>query len=81
MEISIISSYIAMPREGHLEQVFHIFAYLRKWYNTELVFDPTDPIIDKASYEERDWTLLEFGHIQAEEILSGSMPCGCRPCI
>ena len=54
LEVSMMPSHIAMPREGHLEQVFHIFAYLRKHYNTELVFDPSDPVIDKSKYEEKD---------------------------
>ena len=27
-EVSALSSFLALPREGHLEAVFHIFAYL-----------------------------------------------------
>ena len=65
----MLSSHMTMPREGHLEQVFHIFSYLRKWHNTELVFDPSDPIIDKAEYETKDWTSSEFGHVQGKEAL------------
>jgi hypothetical protein len=26
-DVSLMSSYLAAPREGHLEQVFHIFGY------------------------------------------------------
>jgi hypothetical protein len=29
LEISLLSSHLALPREGHLEQVYHIFAYLK----------------------------------------------------
>ena len=65
---------LPIKREGHLEQVFHIFSYLRKWHNTELVFDPSDPIIDKAEYETNDWTSLEFGHVQGKEALPENMP-------
>jgi hypothetical protein len=35
-----------LPREGHLEQVFHIFAHLKKYHNTEVVYDPSEPVID-----------------------------------
>jgi hypothetical protein len=29
LETSLLSSYLAMPRAGHLEQAFHIFGYLK----------------------------------------------------
>ena len=29
-EVSMMSSYVAMPREGHLQQLYHIFSYLKK---------------------------------------------------
>ena len=37
IEVSIISSCLALPRAGHLEQLYH---------NTEIVFDPSVPIIN-----------------------------------
>ena len=30
VQVAMLSSYLAQPRQGHLEAVFHIFAYLRK---------------------------------------------------
>ena len=44
-----------MPREGHLEAVFHIFAYLDKKHNACIVFDPTYPDIDMSCFKECDW--------------------------
>ena len=41
LEVSMMSSHLAMPRDGHLLAVFHIFAYLKKYHNTELVYDPS----------------------------------------
>ena len=32
-EVSMMSSHLVMPREGHLAQVYHIFAYLKKHHN------------------------------------------------
>ena len=29
-ELSMLSSYQASPRQGHLEQIYHIFGYLKK---------------------------------------------------
>ena len=39
-EVSMMSSHMALPRVGHLDQLFHMFAYLKRNHNTELVFDP-----------------------------------------
>ena len=46
LEVSMMSSQFALPREGHLEQVLLIFAYLKKYHNTELAYDPSDPVVD-----------------------------------
>ena len=29
LEVSLMSSHLALPREGHLDKLFHIFAYLK----------------------------------------------------
>ena len=36
LEVSMMSSHLALPRESHLEQGLHIFAYLKKYHNTEV---------------------------------------------
>ena len=74
LEVSMMSSHLALPREGHLEQVFHIFGYLKAHPNTELVFDPTVPDLDLSGFEQRDWTTSEFGHLQGKEEVSPKMP-------
>jgi hypothetical protein len=45
-EVSMMSSHLALPCVGHLKEIYHIFAYLSAHSNTEMVFDPTPPIID-----------------------------------
>jgi hypothetical protein len=74
LECSMMSSHLALPREGHLHQVFHIFAYLKKYHNTELVFDPSDPCVNESDFELQDWTSSEFGHLQGQEELPPNMP-------
>ena len=54
--------------------MLRIFAYLKKHHNTELVFDPTDPVIDEYHFRARDWTTSEFGNIQGKELLPPNMP-------
>ena len=67
-EVSMMSSHLALPRQGHLEQVYHIFAYLKKYHNTEMVFDPTEPEIDKSMFERQDWSTSEMGFCTKEEL-------------
>ena len=74
LEVSMMPSHLAMPRKGHLEQVLHIFAYLRKYHNTELVYDPSDPVVEYDVFEQRDWTSSEFGDIQGKEEIPSNMP-------
>ena len=42
-EVSTMASMMAIPRIGHLNQLFHIFAYLKQRHNSEMIFDPTLP--------------------------------------
>ena len=88
----MMSSHLALPRKGHMEQVMQIFRYLKKYHNAELVFDPSDPTINEQDFEKRDWTSSKFGHVEDKEELSPNMPeprgwdsqllpNGCRPCL
>ena len=74
LECSIMSSQIALPRIGHLEQVLHIFGYLKSHHNAELVFDPTPPEIDQDSFRRHDWSTSEFGHLEQQEEIPRNAP-------
>ena len=74
LEVSMMSSHLALPREGHLEHVLHILAYLMKYHNTELVYDPSDPVVDENDFERSDWASSEFGHEEGKEEFPAKMP-------
>ena len=74
LETSIMSSMLALPRLGHLEQVLHIFGYLKSHHNAELVFDPTYPDFPEDQFPRKDWSTSEFGHLDAKEILPPNAP-------
>jgi hypothetical protein len=59
----LLASAMAMPREGHLDAVFHVFAYLKRKHNSQLVFDPTYPEIDLLNFPEVDWKST-YGDVQ-----------------
>lgn len=69
-EVSMMSSHLALPREGHFAQLLHIFAYLKKNHNSEIVFDPSEPDLDMSKFERKDWEATEFGEVEE------SLPCG-----
>ena len=46
LEVSLLSSYQASPRRGHLEQLVHIFSFLKKNPKLTLYFDPALPQLD-----------------------------------
>ena len=74
LEVSMMSSHLALPRKGYMEQVMQIFRYLKRYHNAELVFDPSDPTINEQDFERGDWTSSEFGHVEGKEELPPNMP-------
>ena len=54
----MMSSHLELPREGHLDQVFHIFAYLNKHHNSALVFDPSYPDVNIDTFPKHDWKIF-----------------------
>ena len=57
-KVPMMSSCLALPRTGHLEQLYHIFSFLKKHHNTEMVFDPTESTIDEEMVENLDLSNL-----------------------
>jgi len=55
-EISLFSSHLAYPREGHLEAALQVMGYLKQKHDSRLIFDPTYPKIDMSSFPTYDWT-------------------------
>ena len=51
LEVSLLSAYNAQPRQGHLEQMFHIFEYLKAHNCSTIMFDNSLPSIDDSRLE------------------------------
>ena len=67
----MMSSHLALPREGCLSQVFHIFAYLKKHHNSSLVFNPSYPDVNIDTFPKHDWTKF-YGDVK--EAVPPDMP-------
>jgi hypothetical protein len=56
VEVSLLSRFLACPREGHMQQAFHVFGYLKKHARSRMVFDETEPAIDQSRFRDVDWS-------------------------
>ena len=70
-EVTKLSSFLVSPREGHLEQAFHILAYLKKHLRSSLVFDDTEPDLSGFHFKKCDW---EAQYLGAKEPILNNAP-------
>jgi hypothetical protein len=54
--ISMLSRYLAQGREGHLEQLFPVFAYLKHHDRSTMVFNDTETSFDGSDFKKCDWS-------------------------
>ena len=71
LEVALLSQHLALPRQGHLEQVLHIFGYLKSHKKLRLMFDPSQPRISSNRFKEYDWEEFYKG---VEEAIPPNMP-------
>ena len=69
-EVSMLSSFVASPREGHLQQVFHVFGYLKSHSNARIIMDPSYPVLAEEDFPQHDWS--KFYHVEKEAIPSNA---------
>ena len=50
LEVSLLSSPLALPCIGHLQAVYWIFGYLKQVPKQRLYFDPKKPIISEDRF-------------------------------
>jgi hypothetical protein len=68
-DVSMLSTYIFLPHEGHMDDMFHVFSYLAHNRNMRVVFDPTYPVVDMCASINTDWKSM-YGYIH------DLLPCG-----
>ena len=72
LEVALLSSHLAGPREGHLEAVYNIFAYLEKHPDSPMAFDDLVPRIEPTAFNHTDWA--DSPYKDATEELPPKMP-------
>jgi hypothetical protein len=53
--------------------MYHMFAYLKSHHNAEVIFNPTEPYIDKSLCDCKDWSTSEMSGKGTKE-LPADMP-------
>ena len=71
LEVSLLSKHLALPREGHLEQLLHIMGYLKRNKKMKLLFDSSYPMVKESWFREYDW--FDF-YREATEAIPPNMP-------
>jgi hypothetical protein len=71
LETSLMPIYLAMPREGHLQQLYRMFGYLKLHPKRKIVFDLVHPKISKKMFVQHEWH--DF-YRDISEVIPGGMP-------
>ena len=69
LEVSIMSSHLCMPREGHLEKVLG-------HKKSNMVFDPTPVNLDETAFHKTDWSNSIYGDVLEELPPNAPEPLG-----
>ena len=70
-EVATMSTHLAMPSIGHLQELFHVFGYLKANPKRKLVFDSYHTMVDERRFKKHEQN--EF-YRDVEEAIAGDMP-------
>jgi hypothetical protein len=62
IHVALLSSYLAQPRAGHQEAVYHIFGYLKSHYKSTMVFNNQYINWNDEDFPQYDWTKF-YGNV------------------
>ena len=76
VEASILSSHLVLPREDNFQGLLHVFTYIKKHMNNDMVFDMSEPDIDMNSFHRQYWrySIYSYLHEEIREALPPNMP-------
>ena len=76
LETALLSSHLCMPRVGHLEAVYKIFAYLENHKQSNMIFDPRVVELNETAFQKTDWTDSVYGKVTEEIPPNAPEPLG-----
>ena len=76
VEVLQPSSFLAMPRQGHLVNALHILPYLKIKQNCRLVLDTSYPGIDMSDFKSNENWATFYEDVQEAKPLNSPKPLG-----
>ena len=76
LEVSLLSSHLANPREGHLDAAYNIFAYLSKQPHPPIVLDDKLVKMNEEAFVKSDWKESIYGEVEEEIAPNAPTPLG-----
>lgn len=74
VEVSLLSAHQASPRQGHLEELIHIFGFLKKNPEPTLYFNPEMPFLPPDMFDGDESTRFQDQYRDAAEELPKHIP-------
>ncbi len=56
LSIALLAQYLVQPWVGHLDQIFHVFAYLKAYIWSRIILEDSKPLVDEPQFIKVDWT-------------------------
>jgi hypothetical protein len=56
LPVALMAQHMAAPRVGHLDQLFHMFGYLKAHGRSKIVLDPAYPQFHESYFTQADWS-------------------------
>jgi hypothetical protein len=72
---STLSSHLALSHEGHLDALLHLFTYLDKKHNAQIIFNPSYPTIDMPVFKDCNWKHF-YGNVHEAILPNAPLPRG-----
>ena len=76
VEVSMLSSFLAMPRKGHVLAVLFIMSYLKVRHNSLICLDPTYPDIDQKGLMHDANSTAFYGDVEEAIPVNAPKPLG-----
>jgi hypothetical protein len=54
--VAIMSKYLVQSRVGHLNELYHLFGYLKSHDRSRIVLDASRPAVNEKRFLKQDWT-------------------------
>jgi hypothetical protein len=65
LSVALMAQYLAQPRLGHLDQIYHIFAYIKAHLCSCIILDAMLPHIDTDRFTPVDWSSFYPNAVEA----------------